>query len=365
MQKSFAALVLAGVLLGGAAQAAEEDVLRVIFSQVPAQSAQPVSAAETAVCVLKNISAADKNLRLGDDKNKISLYYRGRLVKSIYKPETNSDAAAWAELGGEVLDLALAKSTAARRQDFELIDVMMKASGRCFDKDTKYYAGIDKKEERAAHRRNFAARPEGENLYLKISAFNNFTKDEIVKALGEHPQAKGLILDLRASPGGQLSAAVEIADLFLDEGIVAAVRGRNADEITYYNAADGDIASGRPMVVLIDGETASAAEILAAALQEQGRAKIVGTRSFGKGTIQNLIKLPNGGTLALSSAYFYTPSGKKLSGEGIVPDVCTFEMPESKDARKLIAAGVDESCGRESRVSGVLEGEIAAILLKI
>lgn len=363
MQKTFAAIILSSVLLSRAASAADEDTLRLLFSQVPAQSSQAISMSETAVCVLKNISVLDKNLRLGDDRDKLSLYYQGRLVKSLRKPE-DAEADAWADLGGEVLDLAFAKSAPARQQDFEAMDLVLKASADCFDKDTKYYSGMEKNEERAPHRRHFAARMEGDNLYLKIVAFNNFTKDEIVKAVDKNPQAKGLILDLRASPGGQLSAAVEIADLFLDEGIVASVRGRNADEVTYYNSADGDIVAGKPIVVLIDGETASAAEVLSAALQEQSRAVIIGTRSFGKGTIQNLIKLPNGGTLALSSAYFYTPAGRKLNGEGVVPDICTFEMPEYKDADKLIAAGADADCGRESRADGTLEPEVAAIVLK-
>ena len=104
---------------------------------------------------------------------------------------------------------------------------------------------------------------------------------------------------------------------------------------------------------------------MTAALQEQSRAKVVGTKTFGKGTIQNLLVLKNGGTLAYSSAYFYTPSGKKLADVAIVPDICTYQMPENKDVLRLIRAGKDEQCGQEKRQDGALEQEIAIELLKL
>lgn len=365
MQKTFKALMALVWLCAAPAKAAEEDTLRQLFSYIPAQYVEPITIEQTAVYFLKGISAVDKNLRIGNDVDKISLYYRGGLAKSLRKPQDADDVQGWTELGGKMLDEAMQKSEMARQRDFELVDLMMADAVKNFDKDTKYYSSILPESERAIHRRNFAARMEDDNLYLKIGAFNNFTKEETVKAVKDNPNAKGMILDLRSSPGGQLSAAVEVADLFLDEGIVTSVRGRDTNGITYYNSADGDIFSAKPMVVLIDGETSSAAEMLTAALQEQSRATVVGTKSFGKGTIQNLINLPNGATLSLSSEYFYTPSGKKLAGAGVVPDICTYEMPESKNPEWLIAEGKDNDCGQENREDSGLEPKIAAILLKI
>ena len=130
-----------------------------------------------------------------------------------------------------------------------------------------------------------------------------------------------------------LSEGVAVADLFLDDAIIASTKGRKEAEEVYFNAEDGDILNGRPIVVLIDGDTASAAEVLAAALQEQDRAKVIGTNSLGKGSIQTLVSLSDGATIALTSAYFYTPSGSRLHGHGVLPDVCTFEMPEAKNIR--------------------------------
>lgn len=364
MQKTLKTLIAILLLFSGAAKAAEEDSLQMLFSQVPTQYVKAVTPAQFAVDFLKTINVVDAKLRVADDRDKISLYYRGRLLKSLYKPQ-DDDVSGWSALGGEILNLALRNSAIAAKHDFELIDLMMAAAVKNLDKDSKYYSGMENAEKRLPHRRNFSARMEENNLYLKIGAFNNFSRDDIKSALAEYPQYQGIILDLRASPGGQLGTAVEIADLFLEEGIISSVRGRNPDEVTYYSAKDGDAANGKHLVVLIDGQTSSAAEVLAAALQEQSRATVVGTRSYGKGTIQNLLKLPNGGTLSLSSEYLYTPSGAKLAGTGVIPDICTYEMPENKDISKLLASGKDENCGQESREDSSLEPEIAAILLKI
>ncbi len=347
-------------------QAAEEDSFALLYTQVPAQYVRPISVETFAVAELKGLSAADGDLRVGNDGDKVSLYYRGRLQKSLYKPQNAEDAAAWAKLSGEIVDAALEKSAKARRYDFELIDKMTREAVKTLDGDSKYYASLgDWKSDRPKHKRNFGSRREGRNLYLKIVVFNNYTLKEIEKAVREHPDFSGIILDLRDNPGGMLGEAVKIADLFLDEAIIVSSKGREEDSLTYYSAHDGDIAGGRPMVVLVDGQTASAAEVLATALQEQGRAKIVGTGTFGKGSIQNLINLPSGGVLSLTSAYFYTPSGRRLDGKGIVPDICTFEMPESKNVDNLLAIGKVPDCKSESREDTELELKAAARLLEL
>ena len=350
----------------GMAQAAEEESFAVLYTQVPAQYVRPISVETVAVAELKGLSAADGDLRVGNDDDKVSLYYRGRLQKSLYKPKDVGDVAAWAKLSGEIVDAALEKSARARRYDFELIDKMTGETVKTLDSDSKYYASLgDWKADRPKHRRNFGSRTAGDNLYLKIVAFNNYTLDEIKKATAEHAGFKGVILDLRGSPGGMLGEAIKIADLFLDEAIIVSSKGWEEDSLTYYTAHDGDITGGAPMAVLVDGQTASAAEVLAAALQEQGRARVIGTGTFGKGSIQNLINLPSGGVLSLTSAYFYTPSGRRLHGEGIVPDVCTFEMPESKNVDNLLAIGKTAGCNAEPREDTELELKTAARLLEL
>jgi carboxyl-terminal processing protease len=131
----------------------------------------------------------------------------------------------------------------------------------------------------------------------------------------------GLVLDLRADPGGLLDQAIAVSDDFLDHGEIVSTRGRRPDDVQRYNAHPGDITNGLPMVVLIDGGTASASEIVAGALQDHHRAVILGTRSFGKGSVQTIIPLPGAGAMRLTTARYFTPSGRSIQGSGIDPDI--------------------------------------------
>jgi len=341
----------------------EEDNLYVLFEQVPKQSVDSISTEDVAIIILKAINVLDKNLRVANDNNKISLYYKTRLIKSLYKPKDRNDAKLWADLAGNIFDMAINVSSKAKKYDFEAFDNIMLYAIKDMGKDAKYFIGGENRS-LLKQKRTFAARMEEENLYIKIGIFNKFLYDEIINALNEHKQANGIILDLRGCPGGQLSAAIDVADVFLDQGIIASVKGKPNEEIIYYNAKEGGVGENADVVVLVDGDTASAAEVLAQALQDQGRAKVVGTKTFGKGSIQNLIDLPNGSAISVTSAYIYAPSGQKLSDFGVIPDVCTFEMPESKDENRLINAPKNDNCLAESRSDSLLDEKIAQILLK-
>jgi carboxyl-terminal processing protease len=147
---------------------------------------------------------------------------------------------------------------------------------------------------------------------------------------------KGLVLDLRNNPGGLLDQAVSVCDLFLEGGEVVSQRGRRPDDITRYNARPGDILNGLPMVVLINSGSASAAEIVAGALQDRHRAEVVGLTSFGKGSVQTLIPLNGGqdGALKLTTARYYTPSGRSIQKTGIEPDL---EVAATREQAELLA----------------------------
>ena len=169
---------------------------------------------------------------------------------------------------------------------------------------------------------------EGDFGYIRIASFSETTAAETKAALADllakNPKMKGLVLDLRDNPGGALDQAVSISSMFLKGGEVVSQRGREAQDIERYNAsADGDMLNGLPMVVLIDSGTASAAEIVAGALQDRHRAAIVGLTSFGKGSVQTLIPLNNGedGAVKLTTARYYTPSGRSIQKTGIEPDL--------------------------------------------
>ena len=140
---------------------------------------------------------------------------------------------------------------------------------------------------------------------------------------------KGYVLDLRNNPGGLLDQAIMVSDAFLDRGEIVSTRGRNADETQRFNAKPGDLAKGKPVVVLINGGSASASEIVAGALQDHKRATVLGTRSFGKGSVQTIIPLGGNGAVRLTTARYYTPSGRSIQAKGIEPDIEVLQdMPD-------------------------------------
>jgi carboxyl-terminal processing protease len=171
--------------------------------------------------------------------------------------------------------------------------------------------------------------PEGDDVgYIRITQFNEQTTDGLKQAINDlnsqlnADKIKGYVVDLRNNPGGLLDQAISVSDTFLDKGEIVSTRGRNAEETQRFNARPGDMTKGKPVIVLINGGSASASEIVAGALQDHKRATLVGTRSFGKGSVQTIIPLGAGnGALRLTTARYFTPSGRSIQAKGIVPDI--------------------------------------------
>jgi carboxyl-terminal processing protease len=170
-------------------------------------------------------------------------------------------------------------------------------------------------------------RNEGDVAYLRITQFNEQTYDNLKKGIeqlkSEIPddKLKGYVLDLRNNPGGLLDQAINVSDAFLERGEIVSTRGRNVDEGQRHVARPGDLSGGKPVVILLNGGSASASEIVAGALQDHKRATLVGTRSFGKGSVQTIIPLGSNGALRLTTARYYTPSGRSIQAKGIDPDI--------------------------------------------
>jgi carboxyl-terminal processing protease len=170
-------------------------------------------------------------------------------------------------------------------------------------------------------------------LYYKISSFNQGTAPSLSEKLKLTTSAmghdlKGVVLDLRGNPGGLLKQSVKVADLFLTQGTIISTKGRHPDSLHHYAAGGSDLAEKRPLIVLIDGKSASAAEIVAAALQDQERAILIGTSSYGKGTVQSVLRLPNDGEITLTWSQFIAPSGYILHSLGVRPSMCIKAKPE-------------------------------------
>jgi carboxyl-terminal processing protease len=199
-------------------------------------------------------------------------------------------------------------------------------------------------------------RIEGEDIgYIRISSFSEQTFDGLNKAIKKirekvsDDKLKGFILDLRLNPGGLLDQAISVSDTFLDRGEIVSTRGRNADETRRYSARPGDSTGGKPVIVLVNGGSASASEIVAGALQDHKRATILGTRSFGKGSVQTIIPLGSNGALRLTTALYYTPSGTSIQGKGIQPDIKVNQPVPDELKGRIEARG-------ESKLRGHITG---------
>ena len=199
---------------------------------------------------------------------------------------------------------------------------------------------------------------EGQVGYIRITSFNEQTFDGLKSAIEKiqadvgKDKVQGYVLDLRNNPGGLLDQAIAVSDAFLDRGEIVSTRGRHAEETQRYNAHSGDLTGGKPVIILINGGSASASEIVAGALQDHRRATMIGTRSFGKGSVQTIIPLGANGALRLTTARYYTPSGRSIQAKGIDPDI---EVKEDLPAD--LASQLGKEPKGESSLKGHLNGE--------
>ncbi len=204
------------------------------------------------------------------------------------------------------------------------------------------------------------SRVEGRSVVLRITTFNDQTYPNLsdgiakqVEELGGIDNVNGFVLDLRNNPGGLLSQAIRVSDAFLEKGEIVSTRGRDPQDGDRYNASPDDLAEGKPIVVLINGGSASASEIVAGALQDHRRAVVVGTRSFGKGSVQTVMPLGGDGAIRLTTARYYTPSGRSIQALGVSPDIIV-EQPRREDNEET----EDEEGTNQRRSEADLRGSL-------
>ena len=207
---------------------------------------------------------------------------------------------------------------------------------------------------------------DGHYGYFQVTHFTRKSADELLEQVqymqdNREGPLKGAVLDLRNNPGGVLNPAVTMADGFLDEGVIVTTRGRAENQLEY-TATPGQWLKGVPMVVLVDSSTASASEVLAGALQDHGRALIVGEKTFGKGSIQSVLNLRNGSGIRLTTSRYYTPSGHSIQAEGIQPDVeiTEVQMVENDDNRKREVDLERHLVGETAAEAKVFDSEVSA-----
>jgi carboxyl-terminal processing protease len=184
-------------------------------------------------------------------------------------------------------------------------------------------------------------RTEGQTVVLRVTTFNDQTYANLESGLAESIEeaggidaVRGVVLDLRNNPGGLLTQAIRVSDAFLEKGEIVSTRGRNPEDGERFNATPGDLAQGKPIVVLINGGSASASEIVAGALQDHRRAVVIGTKSFGKGSVQTVMPLRGDGAMRLTTARYYTPSGRSIQALGVSPDIVVEQPPRRPEAEE-------------------------------
>jgi carboxyl-terminal processing protease len=204
----------------------------------------------------------------------------------------------------------------------------------------------------------------GDTVVMRVTTFNDQTYSGLeeqlaknVEALGGWDKVAGVVMDLRNNPGGLLTQAIKVSDAFLDKGEIVSTRGRNPGDGERFNATAGDLTNGKPLVVLINGGSASASEIVAGALQDHRRAIVVGTKSFGKGSVQSVIPLRGDGAMRLTTSRYYTPSGRSIQALGVAPDIIVNQPPVPPPGEEEEESAAAASGRTEASLRGALSND--------
>ncbi len=289
---------------------------------------------------LKILSQIDNSFKLYHSDSKAFLYHDNHLIATYTLPQEKNNSVLWRNLTQDILNKCLHYSSDLMENSQSLETLVFNAMVHYLDKfsrvDNIPSAHIVSKYD---HQNNI--------VYLKPTLFFSGISNDIKKIISNHANLDGIILDLRGCKGGNFSEALKTADLFLD-GTIIAYSSNNKKQQKYYNATPGDILEGKPIAILTDSYTASAAELIAAALSEQSRATIIGTKTYGKNSIQDIYQLDDQ-ILFLTSGYFYTPSGKSIHQVGLMPQICT---------------GIDNSCLLPDTRDNLKDIKIATKLIK-
>ena len=346
--------ILVCLILGFSSRAVlADETMSVVFEEIKNHYVEPVSVQKLALEVMNGFNEIDNRLQVANEPSRFTLYYNTKVFRNFNKFESD-DVKTWVDLLNKMIEEFTQVSPKFETRDFEIIDALVKSVIKSLDADSKYYTAFDLADDEAYKRKlNFASRKIEDILYVKIANFSDEVANEFEKLLSEEKTTKALILDLRGNSGGDLASMVKIADLLLDGGIMFETQSRDADMNKMYEANEGEAFEGKPIAVLVDAKTASSAELLAGCLQEQSRAILLGTTTFGKATTQKAIKLPNDSVFLMTNAYLRLPSEKNFAKIGIMPDFCMSGSEASGDI-----------CPKEDRSGFEMDIEKAVSLLK-
>ena len=306
---------------------------------------------------LKALVKTDSGFAFKASDDTLYLYYNHQRKGVFALPPEDAADKDWADLSRKIINMAIKLSPDVELYDYEMPDRFAQEVFSGLDGYSHYFGGFDE-DKPVKVKRNFASRIVEDNILLiKIVSFQKGVADEVTAALQTCAECRGLILDWRGNHGGLLNEALQIADMFLDDSIITYTASENGQEPHYYTATAGDVWHNKPMIILVDGFTASAAEVLAAALSEQNRAVLTGTQTYGKGTVQNVVKMAENRAMAYTKSYFFTPAGNQINGIGLKPAICTGGI-------KRVSELDDATCQKEDRFNKESDVEVAAEHIK-
>lgn len=332
MIKKFWNILIVFYLLAHPAYAYEFTKVSEFFNVVQNDYIESPDLQKTSLIGLEALSQIDSSFHLYHSDTKAFLYYQKNLMATLDLPTDKKDAVAWGKFTNDVLNQCLTISPNLAAHTVALESLILELMTRSLDD----FSRVDKLP--SAH---IVSQYDVKNdiVYIKPTLFFSGISDDIKNLISSYADLDGIILDLRGCKGGNFNEALKTADLFLD-GALIAYSADNKHIKKFYNATPGDILNGKPIAILTDSYTASAAELVTAALSEQSRATIIGTKTYGKNSIQDLYQF-NDQILFLTSGYFYTPSGKSIHQVGLMPQICTGVdnsclLPDTKDSLKDI-----------------------------
>jgi len=331
--------------------AGDKEILQQAYQLLVDKHVSRVSLYSVFTSAFSGLSEIDKNIKIVSETNSISVYYNGKLSKVYSVPENEENAKEWAEFSFYILEELKKISPKLQHKDFELVEFVLYKGINGFDKNSHYYPVLDIGQKEDKIPSYSVSVFDDDILYIRLGTINDYTKDLLFATLDENKTVKGILLDLRGNRGGYLRQTIEIIDEFLDEGQILYTMGREINETKAYRATKGERFKGIPMVVLVDGKTASSAEVLAMTLNDHNRADIVGAQTYGKASVQNVYELENGAKLALTTERFYSPRGFSFNEVGIRPTVCSevFDIDSSID--ELLEYPYNFTCPKFARNS--------------
>lgn len=324
-----------------AAKAGDKEVFEQIYQLMLDNYIEDIELSTFFNPVFSAIEKDDKNIHIIPGQKTVTVYYKGKIHKVYSRPTDEKNAQKWAQYTDFLMTELKKISPELEHKDFELVDVMLYNGVKNFSKDMKYYPALEVGQKQEKIEPYAASLQDNGILYIRLGTINDYTAEEFKKTLQEYQDPKGVIIDLRGNKGGYLKSALEIADSFLNRGMMIFTFGRDTGgERKVYNATEGEYYKGKPIAILVDGETASAAEVIVAALQRNNRAAIIGSQTYGKGTVQNIYALENGSFIALTTERFLGFAKEAIDGSGIRPDICSSFYQTLEDVEKTPAKSV-------------------------